>query len=1168
MTFASSRRAWIAAVAFGLAWGTTTPSVAAPAAATESGTISGVVTLAATRGRVPEAIVIAQCTCLQEPRETQTNGEGLYAFRDLPPGTYTIQVLAGENDKSRVVAVEGGQRMRVDFRLEAADELRREVRVKTRPIAPSPAVGRTMRLDEYGNVPIGTNTNRDFTHVVEGSPTASRDAAGISLAGATGAESKYTVDGANINNPSFGTIGASIVQEFIETIEVQESGYEAEFGGVSGGLVRARLRSGTNTFRGIARFTYTPRLARPRYIIATDNAVRAVEAPDHLYQAVLTASGPILRDRLFWSAGITLNGAQSSLLQSFHARVNKDGIGGFEACPYQNGANDCADGGNYIANEKFAEQRFRTGGLDLGYFGRLDWLVTTRHRLSVSLLGGAGFVRRTYRRATPLTAYAGGVESSAFGSVLNFDPRGGSLQSAHGIVRKNSFGWDRAGITTATLAYNGRVLDDKLEIDANVAYSQFVSQTAWKLDDPTLYRVPMTLEYDREGTDLFGLLDREGATSVVSGVEQACNDRGLPGMACPVRQWASGGIGEYNKDVSRRVEGGLALTHFFTAAGAHQLKYGTQIEHSERRLVSRLSGDNAGDFYDNCPPGAVGGGEWCYDPAQDAYLVDFGRRVDNHRLIFVDSDDPNRRDTIGYGRVRKEQGQRRAIATPLGNGIRAPRYDETLATQVYAVYLQDRWAVRSNLFLSAGVRWEVQEMRDLFGDRALLLWDNVAPRAGVVYDWTDEGKSRLYASYGRFYQTLPLQLSSRVFGGNVSVSRAFRTSDCLDRQSNGFSRFDEGQPTEWCSDFSNRTSGLLEGAVAPGLKGQYTDRFQVGYEQEVIEDLVLGVHWLHSTQGRVVEDVSTNGGGSYILANPGESVDADLIAAERARCDALRTEQAVVDRGSPEAASLGRELVRCEFLVDAYGKIGTIFDRPIRNFDAFTFEVKKRFAKNWLLVANYTYSRLIGNYEGFVDPVTGAINLGASVQYDTPEVVRNSYGPLSYDTPHRIKIDGFYSFNLGAAGRLTLGTSFRFASGYPISLRVSTSRLSSQFPGAFPVYLLPRGAGGRVQPNYTWNLSASYAYPLRRDVELEVAVRLLNVTNAKATLRVDEVYSFQNARPIAGGELSDLAYAKVQNTANPNAFFDRTIVARQGNYGVEQQFQLPLAASFEVHLRF
>lgn len=41
--------------------------------------------------------------------------------------------------------------------------------------------------------------------------------AGISLAGTTAAESKYTVEGANVNNPSFGTVGASVVQEFIDT---------------------------------------------------------------------------------------------------------------------------------------------------------------------------------------------------------------------------------------------------------------------------------------------------------------------------------------------------------------------------------------------------------------------------------------------------------------------------------------------------------------------------------------------------------------------------------------------------------------------------------------------------------------------------------------------------------------------------------------------------------------------------------------------------------------------------------------------------------------------------------------------------------------------------------------------------------------------------------------
>jgi Ca-activated chloride channel family protein len=45
------------------------------------------------------------------------------------------------------------------------------------------------------SIPVGSTTSRDFTAVVDLAPTASRDAAGISLAGTTGAESKYVVDG-------------------------------------------------------------------------------------------------------------------------------------------------------------------------------------------------------------------------------------------------------------------------------------------------------------------------------------------------------------------------------------------------------------------------------------------------------------------------------------------------------------------------------------------------------------------------------------------------------------------------------------------------------------------------------------------------------------------------------------------------------------------------------------------------------------------------------------------------------------------------------------------------------------------------------------------------------------------------------------------------------------
>ncbi|MCH9680139.1 MAG: TonB-dependent receptor [Deltaproteobacteria bacterium] len=1133
-----------------------------------TGTISGVVTNTKTKDRIPNALVIVQCSCLQGSRETQTNQDGLYAFRDLPPGMYTVQVLVGQADVSKVASLPGGAKFRANFMLDPSNEFKRVIRVQAQPVEQRTSVGRTVNMEEFRNIPVGNSTGRDFTQVVESSATASRDSAGISLAGTTGAESKYTVEGANVNNPSFGTVGASIVQEFVEAVEVQESGYDAEYGGASGGQVSARRVSGTNTLRGVARFTYTPRLAKPRFILATDNAIRATETPDFLLQGVVVASGPVIKDKLFWSAGVSATGGRNSLLQTFHHRVDKDGSGGYEDCPYQNGDFDCAPGGDYITTETFADQAFKTGGVGVGYQFGLDWAINPRHRLRATVSGQPQFTRRTYRRPVAFS-----LDPSAFGTTPNADPLGGGSRVANGVVNEH-FGWDRGNFVSVAAGYLGRVADDKIEIDANLSYTQFASQEAWRVDNPEFLSIPGTQEFDTEGENLFEFLDRDGRLDLVPGVAEACNDSNLPGLACPVRQWVSGGIGQYSRDISRRIEGRVSLTHFFNAAGAHQLKYGTQFEHVARRSIFRYSGGNRGDFYDSCNQAGLAGqapdegGEWCYDASTQDYVIQTANRVNNNRFIFVDTDNPDLRQSAGYGRVRKEQGELRAIATPLGSGIRAPEYNEKLSTQNYGIFLQDKWAILSNLFVTAGVRWELQDMRSVLGERAILIWDNVAPRLGVVYDWTDEGRSRLFASYGWFYQPLPLQLNSRVFGGLVPVQRTYRNSQCKGQQvtigGEVFAREDSGQPTEFCTDFAQSTGGLTQGAVVPRLRGHYNQQFQVGYEQEVIEDLTLGVRWLHTDLGRAVEDVSTNGGLNFIIANPGVDVASEDIARQQRECTELDAALQATATDDPDRSQMARELQRCRFLAEGFSRVNEIFDKPTRNFDAFTLEVKKRFARNWMVLGSYTFSRLLGNYDGFVDPITGAINLGASTQYDIPELVRNSFGPLSFNTPHRAKLDGFYSFDLRDAGRLTLGSSFRFQSGYPISLRAGSNR----YPGSFPIYVIPRGAGGRAEPNYTWNLSASYAYPLPGDLELEVAARVINVTNSKAVIRLDEVYSFSNTRPVAGGDLSELKHTKIQDASNPAEFFQRTVLPPQGNFGVESSFQTPLSASFELQLRF
>ncbi len=58
--------------------------------------------------------------------------------------------------------------------------------------------GRVVNMEEFRNIPVGNNSSRDFTQVIEAAPTASRSAAGISLAGTTSAEVHYTLDGASI----------------------------------------------------------------------------------------------------------------------------------------------------------------------------------------------------------------------------------------------------------------------------------------------------------------------------------------------------------------------------------------------------------------------------------------------------------------------------------------------------------------------------------------------------------------------------------------------------------------------------------------------------------------------------------------------------------------------------------------------------------------------------------------------------------------------------------------------------------------------------------------------------------------------------------------------------------------------------------------------------------
>lgn len=1112
---------------------------------------------------VEAASIVVQCACLTEEQWAKTDADGDWRIKGLPPGRYTIDVFTQGERKSQSVTINPGQSaVIVNAKLgHVGETIVLNVETDPEKDISEPGHVKKTKIKEIEAIP--TEGGRDdVTKAATIDTNLANAAGGPKHYSATPSELKIEVDSNNISAPSTGQAVGGMPAEFIESMEIREGGYEAEYGGVTTALIRARRAGGSNRFVGYARFSFAPRLAAPRVITTTDEALRVTQVPDWQITSALGVSGPLVKNRLFFNVGISPQTTQFTLTQSFHHRVDGDGSGGFEDCPYENGDNDCAPNANFIATRKFAEQKYRTGASGIGWQGVLDWHINPRHRLRLSGGGGPSFIRTTYR--LPFA-----FDPTAFGTNPSTDPLSGNSRIANGLV-DGKFGTNLYNQTLVGLEYKGRFAKDTLEVDAAVGYGRWHSTDAWRLDDPELKNLATTQESDNQGASLYHFLDKEKAVGRVPGVEQACNASDLPGLACPVRTWLSGGIGQYGDVTAQRIGGRLHFTHFVKG---HQIKYGAEAEHLRQRSVFRYSGSNADDFYTDCPAGTKDLGEACWDPSTKEYQFQQGGRVDNHRFVVVDTDNPDQRFTYGYGRPRTEQGDLRTVATSLGNGLRASAYDQTLSTENYAAFIQDSWAILPNLYLSAGARWEIQDMKDALGDRALLIWDNIAPRVGLSYDWSGDGTTRLYASYGWFYQNLPLQLNNRVFGALSTVGRLYRDSDCAGATTTqGGTKHDrtrDGQPTEWCVDAANFTTGLNRGAVVPRLQGMYNQQFQIGYDHEIVEDLVVGLRWQHTNLGRAVEDVSTNGGLNYIIANPGEAVDAEDIAAQQSQCDALQDrfdELESLDPDGDENNAVARELQQCNFVVDAYEKVNKLFDRPQRNYDGFTFRVNKRFARNWILAASYTYSRLHGNYDGFVDPTTGAVNLGSSRQYDIPELVRNSYGPLSGDVPHRLKLDGAYTFALRHGGALTLGSSLRVSSGVPINVRADNNR----FPSEFGVYVLPRGAGGRVEPNYQWNLSLGYAYTFgkKRDVQLFAEARALNVTNAKAVLRVDDVYSYSYARAIPGGDLSDLKHAKIQSTAQPNEFFGRAILPGQGNYGTETQFQQPLSAQFTLSLRY
>lgn len=493
-----------------------------------------------------------------------------------------------------------------------------------------------------------------------------------------------------------------------------------------------------------------------------------------------------------------------------------------------------------------------------------------------------------------------------------------------------------------------------------------------------------------------------------------------------------------------------------------------------------------------------------------------------------------------------------------------------------AVYIQDKFQPTNRLTLSLGFRIESEDVPSFtpglpgieFG------WgDKFTPRIGGAYDLTGDGTHKIFANWGWFHDRFKYELPRGLFGGafwrndyfevfpgdgrafDFTIQRILGTNpdrpggNCPSpggiANSTGITRCQR--------DFrspSNTPGDILQsGGIDPNLKPFRQTEFTAGYEHQfsledfslLSGDYILSSRYTHKQVDRAVEDLGfLNSFGSevYLIGNPG----------------------------------LG--LARQTFLDS-----NLIPVKAQRDYDAVELRLEKRLSNNYYFNANYTYSRLFGNYGGLASSdEDGRTSPNVDRNFDSPisgftADGRPDNGRLATDRPHVFKMFGGYNVNWSENNTTEFSAFQNISSGTPITTIVNVLGI-----GTIP--LTRRGDLGRTAVFSQTDLGVRHRYKFGMDGKFIITaeIDILNLFD-----EANELGKFRSIAPALSSNEKDLGFTS--GTASQNlvnfirAFqkrsFSQQIIARinqKGDkdvrYGLSSSFQGPRSVRFGFRFTF
>ncbi|MDP9171633.1 MAG: TonB-dependent receptor [Acidobacteriota bacterium] len=283
------------------------------------------------------------------------------------------------------------------------------------------------------------------------------------------------------------------------------------------------------------------------------------------------------------------------------------------------------------------------------------------------------------------------------------------------------------------------------------------------------------------------------------------------------------------------------------------------------------------------------------------------------------------------------------------------------------MYFQDAWTVGHGLTLNLGIRFDEERQPPYDPKRFPTVqfgWgDKIAPRIGGAYDVFRNGKLKVYASYGKFYDIMKMGLARGSFGSDYWHNCVYAMDDTNYSAITPTLAQGGGCPASGPApgvsvgrfienvDFGATKADTRDPAIQPDIKPMLQHEVAFGVDWAITPNWTLETRYTRKRLDRTIEDMAITDNLGFYIGNPGSSF-----------ADFLHRPVVIPDNSGNNYLTTVPFRAECPKVVPA-----------IRRYDGLEFRLSNRGTGHWFGAMSYTYSKLTGNYAGLTnsDPTDG-----------------------------------------------------------------------------------------------------------------------------------------------------------------------------------------------------